>query len=98
MTILSPNSMLPSYFFDSCGFILMFDLMPLIIANTLSFVYLTLKNKILKFLFYIPSFICFIIVILYLFISFNNSLDNYEPELITSFKCELNGKVYEYTI
>lgn len=96
--IANPNAMLASYSWDSCGFILTLGLIPLVIANTMAFMFLDLKKKVLKVLFYIPSLICLVLVSGYLFMSFNENQDTYKPELISSMKCVLNEKTYHYTL
>lgn len=98
MSIKNPNAMLAGYSWDSCGFVLTLGLIPLIIANTMAYVFLELKKKILKLLFFIPSLICLILVSGYLFISFYYEAETYEPELVGSMKCELKGKIYHYTV
>lgn len=98
MTISNPNAMLASYSWDSCGFILTIGLIPLIIANIMAYIYINLKNKKFKILYFIPSLICLILVLSYLFLSFTDEEDTYKPELIGSFKCELNGNVYHYEV
>lgn len=97
MSIPNPNAMLAGYSWDTCGFALTIGLIPLIIANIFAFIFLDIKNKLLKLLYFIPSLICLILVVGYLFISFNQE-ETYEPEFISSMKCELNGKLYHYTI
>ena len=96
MSITNPNAMISSYSYDSCGFILILGLIPLIIANILAYKYLDINNK-LKLLFFIPSLICLITVGHYLLIE-SNFNDEEVKETVTSIKCELNGEVYEYNI
>lgn len=95
-SIVNSSAMLASYSWDSCGFILTLGLIPLIIANSMAFVFFDFKNKIIKSIFFIPSLICIILVSSYLFMSFNNNEDTYKPELVSSVKCALNEKVYHY--
>jgi len=96
--IVNSNAMLASYSWNSCGFILTLGLVPLIIANTMAFIFFDLKKKILKGLFFIPSLICLVLVSGYLFISFNENEDIYEPESVGSAKCSLDGKEYHYIL
>ena len=96
--IVNPNAMLASYSWDSCGFILTLGLIPLIIANTMAFIFFALRKKILKLLFFIPSLICLVLVSCYLLVSFNENEDTYEPEHVGSIKCALDGKVYHYIL
>lgn len=98
MTIKNPNAMLSSYSWDSCGFILTLGLIPLIVANVKAYIYVDLKNKKLKLLYFIPSLICLILVSCYLFISFTDDKETYKPELVGGIKCELNGKVHHYSV
>ena len=94
-SINNTNAMLASYSWDSCGFILTLGLIPLIIANSMAFIFFDFKNKIIKSIFFIPSLICIILVSSYLFMSFNNE-DTYKSELVSSIKCALDEKVYHY--
>lgn len=97
-SIVNSDAMLASYSWDSCGFILTLGLVPLIITNTMAFIFFDLEKKILKGLFFIPSLICLVLVLGYLFMSFNVNEDSYEPELVGSLKCTLDSKVYHYTL
>ena len=97
-SIVNPNVMLASYSWDSCGFILTLGLLPLIIANTMAFIFFDFWKKILRILFFIPSLICLVLVSGYLFMSFNENEDTYEPELVSSVKCALDGNVYHYIL
>ena len=98
MTISNPNAMLAGYSWDLCGFILCLGLIPLIVANIMAYIYLDVKIKLLKLLFFIPSLVCLVLVSVYLFMSFTDEQDVYEPEFVSSAKCELNGKVYYYKV
>ena len=98
MTIKNPNAMLAGYTWDSCGFILCLGLIPLIVANIMAYIFLDVKIKLLKLLYFIPSLICLILVSGYWFISFYNEEPKYKSELVTGMKCELNKKVYKYDI
>lgn len=64
-TIAYPDAMLPAEAWDSAGMTLTFGLIPLLIANALSFVFIKVQQKFVKFLFWVPSVICFIIVVSY---------------------------------
>lgn len=98
MTISNPNAMLAGYSWDACGFVLTLGLLPLVIANTMAYIFLKLKNKIFRILFYIPSLICLILVSIYLFMSFTDEEAVSDSKFIASSKCELNGKVYNYSV
>ncbi len=63
MSIPNPNSMLSSYSWDSSGFILLLGFIPLLIANVLAYIFINLKSRFLKLLFFIPSLVCLIIVV-----------------------------------
>lgn len=60
-----PNAMLPAEAWDSAGMILTFGFIPLLLANALSFVFIKAKRKFVRFLFFIPSEVCFMIVVSY---------------------------------
>ncbi len=60
-----PNAMLPARAWDRAGMILTFGFIPLLIANSLGFVFIKTKLKFIKFLFLIPGMTCFIIVVSY---------------------------------
>ncbi len=97
MSIHNPNAMLTSYSWDSCGFILTLGLIPLIIANIMAYFFVSLKNKKLKSLFFLPSIICLIIVVHYLFVA--TSWENEEiKEPIATMKCVLEENYYIYKI
>lgn len=61
-TIANPNAMLPAQAWDHAGMILTFGFIPLLAANVLSFLLIKTKQKYVRFLFFIPSAACFIIV------------------------------------
>ncbi|MDE6389109.1 MAG: hypothetical protein K2L82_15015 [Lachnospiraceae bacterium] len=65
VTIQYPNAMLPAEAWDRAGMILTFGFIPLLIANIFSFVIIKAKQKFVRFLLFIPSVICFIIVVSY---------------------------------
>lgn len=64
-TILNPNAMIPFEAWDRAGMILTLGFIPLLAINILSFIFITFKEKYWGFLFFIPSIICFIIVLSY---------------------------------
>ena len=64
-TIGNPDAMLPAEAWDSAGMTLTFGFIPLLVANVLNFIFVKVKQKFVRFLFFIPSVICFIIVISY---------------------------------
>ncbi len=65
VTIADPNAMLPAEARDSAGMVLTFGFIPLLIANVLSFIFIKAKQKLVRLLFFIPSVICFMIVVCY---------------------------------
>ena len=65
-----PDAMLPVEGWDRAGMILTFGFIPLFVANVLCFLFVKIKQKYIKLLFFIPSVICFIIVINYWTTSF----------------------------
>ncbi len=65
ITIANPNAMLPAQAWDSAGMALTFGFIPLLIANVLSFLFVKAKQKFVRLLFFVPSIICFVIVISY---------------------------------
>ena len=95
MSITNPNSMLSSYSFDTCGFILTIGFIPLLVSNILAFKFIKIKK--FNFLFFIPSIICFGIVSHYLFIDSDFSNSNVSEPLMVV-KCSVNGKKYTYSI
>lgn len=95
MSIPNPNSMLASYSWDSSGFLLTLGFIPLLIVNILAYKFLDLK-KVIKFLFFIPSIFCLVIVCHYLFVA--NEWKSEKNEPIETIRCELDGKVYVYKI
>lgn len=94
MSIPNPNSMIVSYSWDACGFILTLGLIPLLIANTLAFIFIKTK---LRILYFIPSLVCLIIVAHYLVFSTNWKDAEYK-EPIESMKCSTEGRNYIYKI
>lgn len=64
-TIAHPDAMLPAEAWDRAGMTLTFGFIPLLIANVLNFIFVKLRQKFARFLFFIPSLVCLIIVISY---------------------------------
>ena len=64
-TIAHPDAMLPTETWDGAGMILTFGFIPLLVANVLMFLFVKTKQRFVRFLFFIPSVICFIIVMSY---------------------------------
>lgn len=60
VTIENPDSMLPAEAWDNAGMTLTLGFFPLLTANVLGF--LKVKHRLMRFLFFIPSLICFVIV------------------------------------
>lgn len=60
-----PDAMLPVEAWDRAGMILTFGFIPLFIANILGFLFAGAERKYIKFLFFIPSVLCLMIVISY---------------------------------
>lgn len=83
------------YSFETCGFILILGFIPLLIINIMAYIFIDLKKKSLKLLFFIPSVICLILICHYLFRS--NVKEDIKP--VATFKCILDDiylyKVYE---
>ena len=63
--ILYPDAMLPVEAWDRAGMILTVGLIPLLVANILGFLFVKIKQKCIKLILFIPSVICFVIVISY---------------------------------
>jgi len=63
--IVDPNAMLPFEAWDRAGMILTLGFVPLLAINIFSFIFIKFKEKYWGFLFFIPSIICFIIVLSY---------------------------------
>lgn len=64
-TIVNPAAMLPGEAWDWAGMALTFGFIPLLAANVLNFLFVRVKQKYVRFLFFIPSAICFMIVLSY---------------------------------
>ena len=64
-TIAHPDAMLPAEAWDGAGMTLTFGSIPLLVANVLMFLFVKTKQRFVRFLFFTPSVICFIIVISY---------------------------------
>ena len=97
MSIPNPNAMLSSYSWDTSGFILTLGFIPLLIANVMAFIFVDLKIKPLKVLYFIPSLICLIIVAHYLFIA-TDWKEEKVKDPIAGIKCAKDGKDYVYQI
>lgn len=61
----NPDVMLPLERWDAAGLSLTIGLVPLFIANLLAYLYVSTSKKKTKFLWFLPSLICLIIVIDY---------------------------------
>lgn len=85
---------LNGYSYNTCGFILILGFIPILIVNIMGFIFVD-KKKILKLLFFLPSLICLILIVHYLF---NPTTYKEDKQLISSIKCELNGSVNKYFI
>lgn len=59
------DAMLPAELWDRAGMALTFGIIPLLAVNILSFIFIKAKPKFVRFLFFVPSMICLIIVISY---------------------------------
>lgn len=64
-TIANPNSMLRFQRWEGSGLALTLGLIPLAIANLLGFLLVNVKQKNLRKVFFVPSIICFVIVVIY---------------------------------
>ena len=64
-TIANPNAMLPAEAWDRAGMILTVGFVPLLAVNILNYLFVKVKHKFARFLFFIPSVICLFIVISY---------------------------------
>ena len=64
-TITNPDAMIPFEEWDRAGVILTLGFIPLLIANIFNFIFVKLKQKYVRVLFFVPSVICFLIVISY---------------------------------
>lgn len=64
-TIPYPDAMLPAESWDSAGMTLTFGFIPLFIVNFLGFLLVKAKQTFVRFLFFVPSLICLLIVISY---------------------------------
>ena len=97
-TINNPNAMIAAESWDMSGFLLMLGLIPLVLANICAFKFINLKNKKIKLLFFIPSIICLLFVVHYLFVSFSNNDGKNEGKYLFTLKCHLHKKEYNYYI
>ena len=94
--VTNPNSMLSSYKWDLCGFILTLGFIPLLISNILAYKFIDLKNSKFKLIYFIPSLVCLVIVCHYLFIETNWKTEESIP--IEEFRCSIDGNDYIYRI
>lgn len=83
------------YSWETCGFILILGFLPLLFVNIMAYIFIDVKKKFLKLFFFIPSIICLILTVHYLFTP-NVKEDE---KLVATFKCALDDiymyKVYE---
>lgn len=63
--IANPDAMLPAEAWDKAGMTLTLGFIPLLAANVLGFLFVKVKQKYVRFLFFIPSVICLVIVMNY---------------------------------
>lgn len=64
-TIANSNAMLPADAWDRAGMTLTFGFIPLLAVNILNFLLVKVKQKFVRFIFFVPSVVCLIIVISY---------------------------------
>lgn len=64
-TVLYPDAMLPFESWDRAGMILTFGSIPLLVANILCFLFVRVEQKFIRLLLFIPSVVCFVIVVNY---------------------------------
>lgn len=94
MTIKNPDAMLATYSWDTSGFVLTLGVIPLIIANTLAFIFIKTKHRVLYF---IPSIICIVLAGHYLIFATDwREEDQNKP--MDTMKCVINKKEYTYRI
>ena len=60
-----PDAMLPSERWDRAGIALTVGMVPLFIANLSGFLFIRLRSKGLKFLFFLPSAVCIAVTVHY---------------------------------
>jgi hypothetical protein len=65
VTVTNPDAMLPMEAWDIAGMALTIGFVPLLIANLLCFATVKARQKFVNFLYFIPSTVCFIIVLSY---------------------------------
>lgn len=63
--MMNPAAMLSGEAWDWAGMALTFGFIPLLAANILNFLFVRVRQKCVRFLFFIPSTICFMIVLSY---------------------------------
>lgn len=83
------------YSWKTCGFILILGFIPLLIINIMAYIFIDVKKKFVKFLFFIPSIICLILIGHYLFTS--NVKEEQKLQPVATFKCALDDK-YTYKV
>lgn len=64
-TVVYPDAMLPAESWDRAGMVLTFGFIPLLAANILSFLFVRIEQKLIRFLLFIPSVACFVIMVNY---------------------------------
>lgn len=97
MSISNPKAMISSYSWDTSGFILMIGFIPLVIANVMAYIFIDIKSRVLRLLYFIPSLICLILVGHYLMIG-TTMEEEKQKEAISTMKCVIDGKHYSYQI
>lgn len=60
------KTMFPIEMWDFAGMMLCIELLPLTVANILAYLNLEIKKKAIKFAFFIPGFLCLLMVISYI--------------------------------
>lgn len=98
MSIRNPDTMLSNYSWDSAGFILLLGFLPLLVANSLAYKNIKI-NKNLGILFFIPSIVCMIFNVHYLFFASSDN-DDSKSEFVYAFKCVIDGEkgIYRYSV
>lgn len=93
-------SSLNNYSYNTCGFIVLLGFIPLLIVNTLGYLFVECNKKIVRLLFYIPSLICLIISCLYLTTSIVKETDEVVDNQVATFRCYSNvdQKYYFYNV
>ncbi len=60
--IVNPTGTLPAETWEWAGAVLTFGFIPLLVVNVLGFLFVRIKQKCVRFIFFIPSVICLIIL------------------------------------